>query len=90
MFLIGSLAVDRYLRDWAVVYLLGGSGFFLVGLITGLLIWRKYRGAAKLAEERNRNTKVKLEEISEDLASIAEHPLPSPTDLTDTEEETIC
>lgn len=67
-FFFASWARDRYLLDWAGVYLVGGFVFFLFGLITGSLIWRKYRKAAEATEEKNRSAMENFNEFADDIS----------------------
>jgi len=60
-----SLASDRYLADWVIIYLIGGLVFVLVGLVCGWSIWRNYRNAAEKAEKENREAKVQLENAND-------------------------
>ncbi len=62
--ILSDLATDRYLKDWAIMYSLGGGIFVLVGLVFSWLIWRKCKNAAQKVEEQNRKAGSEFREAS--------------------------
>ena len=68
--LLADLATDRFLKDWAMLYLIGGAVFVFSGLIMGCIIWRKYRKTAEQVEEKNREAMGRFEEISDQVSRL--------------------
>ena len=63
--LVADLATDSFLKDWAIVYLLGGGTIVVAGVVFGCLIWRKNRTAAEKIEEGNREAMAQFEKASD-------------------------
>ncbi len=65
-----ATAMERYFTDWALLYIMGGTIFALVGLIAGWMIWRKYRERAEHVESQNRKAMGQYEEISDQMSHL--------------------
>ena len=63
--LVADLATGSFLKDWAIVYLLGGGVVVVVGLVFGCLIWQKNRTAAEKIEGGNREAMAQFEKASD-------------------------
>lgn len=63
-------AAEKYLLDWGITLLLGGTLCLLLGCFIGWIIWKNTRKLTEKIEEGNRAAFADYEKTSDEISKI--------------------